>query len=153
MPEFSPLFLLILIFGASWLSKRIKQIKRMTEEQARRAAHQPLPPPTPFKEAAPVVMKQQSPVKKAPAQSQDPVRTEKPVSKIVQNADQEGRRLMEESSWNEQTVQKYQPEKPRTKQKTRSSFIPVFRGSALVQAVVTKEILTRPRSAWRPNRS
>ncbi len=153
MPEFSPLFLLILVFGVSWLNKRVRQIKRMTEEQARRAAHQPLPPPTPFKEAAPVVMKQQPPVKKAPAQSQGPVRTEKPVSKAVQDADREGRRLMEESSWNEGAVQKYESEKPRTKQTARSSVIPVFSGSALVQAVVTKEILTRPRSAWRPNRS
>ncbi len=153
MPEFSPLFLLFLVLGASWLSKRIKQIKRMTEEQTRRAAHQPLPPPTSFKEAAPVMLKQQSPMKKAPAQSPNPIRTEKPVPKTVQNHDQEGRRLMEESSWNEETAQRYQPEKPRTKQKMRSSAIPVFSGNALVQAVVTKEILTRPRSAWRPNRS
>ncbi len=153
MPEFTPFFFLILFFGVSWLRKRIKFIKRMTEEQARPAARPSATPPPHFQEAAPVTLKRTAPAVRTAAQPAPKPREEKkqtPERKPL--GEQEGQRLMGEPSWNEQTDEKYQPVKPAAPQKPRPVIVPQFTRSALVQAVVTKEILARPRSSWRPNR-
>lgn len=150
MPEFSPLLLLILFFGVSWLRKRIKFIKNMTGNQARPAAHPPASPPSRFQEEAPVTTKRPSPVTKEKVpQAYKPLETLKQTPRFEPDSFQEGQRAMnvEEPSWYETPDEKYQPAKAAPPRKPRSPIIPVFTGNSVVQAIVTKEILTRPRSA------
>jgi hypothetical protein len=155
MPEFSPFLLLILFFGVSWLIKRIKLIKTMTNNQARPAAYPPASPPSHFQEEAPVTAKRPSPVTKEKVpQTYKPLETLKQTPWRELDSFQEGQRAMnvEEPSWYEKPDQKYQPAKAAPPRKPRFPIIPVFTGSSAVQAIVTKEILTRPRSAMRQNR-
>ena len=148
MPEFSPLLLLILFFGVSWVLRRIKLIKTMTETQARRAANPPGSPPTSFQEAAPVIHK--PPVQTSKAQSEPvnrPSGFQSRPSVFEGRSFQEG--LRADQVWGEAKEEKYQPAKAAAPRKPRSPIIPQFTGSSVVQAIVTKEILTRPRSAKR----
>jgi hypothetical protein len=148
MPEFSPFLLLILFFGVSWVLRRIKLIKTMTESQTRRAAQSPVPPPASFMEAAPVTPRQ--PVQTSRAQG---TQVSKPGGLLSKAPEFEARSYQEglrvEPVWGEAMDEKYQPAKAAAPRKPRSPIIPQFTGSSVVQAIVTKEILTRPRSAKR----
>ena len=148
MPEFSPFLLLILFFGVSWVAKRIKLIKTMTETQARRAVQPPVSQPASFMEAAPVTARQPEYTSQAQgAQAIKPERSQEMSSAFEGRSFQEG--LRAEPVWGESAEEKYQPARAAAPRKPRSPIIPRFTGSSVVQAIVTKEILTRPRSAKR----
>lgn len=148
MPEFSPFLLLILFFGVSWVVRRIKLIKTMTETQARRAANPPVPQPASFMEAAPVTPRQPAQTSRVQsAQAIKPGGLHERPPEFEARSFQEGLRV--DPVWGEATEEKYQPAKAAAPRKPRSPIIPQFTGSSVVQAIVTKEILTRPRSAKR----
>ena len=154
MVELRPLILIALVIIFSLLRSAISKSRSRSRVagQVRQTGTAPLAPPTPFQEAAPVTFEQLV-LNEEGETYNSPVRYD--------SIDEEGRRdfytprYQETDFEPEQSLEGSKQPKAKPMPRPQASplqVMPQLTASSLVQAIIAKEILTRPPSARRPFR-
>lgn len=146
MPDNSFLLLILLVVGFNLLRRFAQQAKvrsgqpgsRPDAAQPKRPVSQPLPPPTPFREAAPVFYPQQP---EAPTLFDFTEGGDKSEIFDVDKRQIYTPRILPEQ---DQPQPKAKAAKQAGQPSPVTSILPAFNPNSLVQAVVMQEVLTRP---------
>ena len=145
MPQYEYMLIFLVVVVAIALRRvfvAIAREARRSQEtgQAYRRVHTPAPVPTPFQEAAPY---QHQPA--------EPARGPAPSEHMRSNTQAGQTKITREELEQERDKRAAERRIVHTKAAApRPQVMPQLSGASLVQAVITKEILTRPPSARRP---
>lgn len=144
MPDFeSFLTIVLLIIGSSILRRALKDRQRK-QEAARQTVERRMARPAPqaFPESAPVLQ---------PKETWRPAEEEPPLVRMAQEKQLPRFELPDEPDPVYEGIQR-EIQKPRPAPQPRPGILPTFTRDSLVQAIISREVLTRPPSARKMGR-